>query len=81
MFLHESAVAFHLCPLQETSPSRVYRSKTPSDTTDFPKNPEVSTSWACGKAGMCDRQIYSLHGPEVEEEQRAGVSQLPPGEL
>jgi hypothetical protein len=43
-FLIKSALAFHLCPLQEDDPSHVYPSKTPPHTTDFPKNPQVSTS-------------------------------------
>ncbi|KRY04322.1 hypothetical protein T03_3000 [Trichinella britovi] len=30
-FLHESALAFHLCPLQENTPSHVCPSKTPSN--------------------------------------------------
>jgi hypothetical protein len=38
-FLQESTLAFHLCPLQENTPSQVSASKTPSNTTDFQKNP------------------------------------------
>jgi hypothetical protein len=34
----------HLCPPQENTPSCVCPSKTPSDTTDFPKKSEVSVS-------------------------------------
>ena len=34
-----SRTSFHLCLLQLNGPSRVCPSKTPSDTTDFPKNP------------------------------------------
>jgi hypothetical protein len=45
MFLHESALIFHPCPLQENTPSDVYPSKTPSSITEFPKNPQVSTSF------------------------------------
>jgi hypothetical protein len=41
-----SKTSFHLCLLQENTPSCVCPSKIPSDTTDFPKNPEVSTSVA-----------------------------------
>ena len=43
-FLHQSALAFHLCPLQVNVPSRVCPSKTPCNTTDFPKNSYISTS-------------------------------------
>ena len=39
MFLHESALAFHLCPLQENTPSHVCPSKAPSDTADSAQNP------------------------------------------
>jgi hypothetical protein len=45
MFLHESALAFHLYLLQQTTPSCVCPSKTPSNTTDFPKNTYISTSY------------------------------------
>jgi hypothetical protein len=38
MFLHKSALVLHLCPFQENAPSHVCPSKTPSNTTDFPKN-------------------------------------------
>jgi hypothetical protein len=34
-----SKTFFHECPLKENTPSCVCLSKTPSDTTDFPKNP------------------------------------------
>ena len=34
--LHESALAFHLCLLQQNVPSWICPNKTPSDTTDFP---------------------------------------------
>jgi hypothetical protein len=34
-----SRISLHLCPLQENTPSGVCPSKTPSNTTDFPKNP------------------------------------------
>ena len=44
MSLHESALAFHLCPLQENTPLCICSSKTPSNSTDFSKNPKVSTS-------------------------------------
>ena len=37
-FLHESALVFHLYPLQENTPSDVCPSKTPSYTTESPKN-------------------------------------------
>ena len=39
--LQESALVKHpfLCPLQENTPSGVCPSKTPSNTTDFPKYP------------------------------------------
>jgi hypothetical protein len=36
-----SKTSFHLCPLQENVPSCVCPNKTPSDTTDFPKNSSV----------------------------------------
>jgi hypothetical protein len=45
-FLRESALAFHLYPLQENTLSHFCPSKTPFNTTDFPKNPKVSTSEA-----------------------------------
>ena len=38
-FMQYPALAFHLCPLQENTPSRVYPSKALSNTTDSPKNP------------------------------------------
>ena len=34
----------HLCPLKQNVPSCVCLSKTPSDPTDFPKNPQISAS-------------------------------------
>lgn len=34
-----SKTSFHLCPLQWNAPPSVCFSKTPSNTTDFPKNP------------------------------------------
>lgn len=33
-FLHASALALHLCPLQDITPSRVCPSQTPSNTAD-----------------------------------------------
>ena len=44
MFLHDSALAFHLCALQEDTPSCVCPRKRPSNTADFPKNLQVPTS-------------------------------------
>jgi hypothetical protein len=49
-FLHESALAFHLCSFQHNLPSGVCPSITPSKVIDLPKNSEVSTSnavWRC----------------------------------
>jgi hypothetical protein len=43
-FLQDCALAFDLFPHQENTPSPVCLSKTPSTSTDFPKNPYVSTS-------------------------------------
>jgi hypothetical protein len=45
MFLHKCA--FLLRPLQGITRSCVYPSKTLCNTTDFPKNPEVSTLCVC----------------------------------
>ena len=47
VFLHKSVLAFHLCPIQENTPSRVCRSKTPSNTSVSLNNPYVSTSVLC----------------------------------
>ena len=54
-----------LYPLQENTPSHVCPSKTPSDTTDFPKKPEISTS-LCNNVfarltplPLCTVHIYS----------------------
>lgn len=38
-----SKTSSRLCPRQENTPSRLCQSKTPSDPTDFPKKPHVST--------------------------------------
>ena len=49
-FLHESALAYHLCSFQHNFPSGVCPRITPSKVIDLPKNPEVSTSnevWRC----------------------------------
>ena len=48
-FLHESALAYHLCSFQHNL-SGVCPRITPSKVIDLPKNPEVSTSnevWRC----------------------------------
>jgi hypothetical protein len=52
MFLHKSALVFHLCPHQENTPSRVCPSKTPSKTIDYPENPLPSET-----AGISNRNI------------------------
>jgi hypothetical protein len=44
MFLHESALVFHLCSFWENTLSCVCPGNTPSNITDSPKNPSVSTS-------------------------------------
>jgi hypothetical protein len=57
--------SFHLCPLHKNTLSHVCPSKTPPNTTDFPKKPQVPTSFPhtpqrVTRVGLCQTLDY-LH--------------------
>ena len=61
MFIHESALAFHLCPLQQNIPSRVCPSKTPSNTTDFAKKPKFALQRCVSYMEQKDGSSFCIH--------------------